>query len=79
VESRNQGGRALAAELERRKWTHTAAEQALACSRGLVSRLISGERRPGRALSIALEKKLGIEQRLWDEPLVTKRRTGTGG
>ena len=80
--TKNRGGERLERAIERRKWTHARAEQALGVSTGLVSRLISGERKPGRGLALRLRELFAIAMTSWDDATTAdgeRRRTGTEG
>ena len=43
-------------------------ENALEVTRGLVSRWLRGQRKPGRAFAMALDELYGISPAAWDEP-----------
>jgi transcriptional regulator with XRE-family HTH domain len=73
----NEGGRQLALAIERRGWSQSQTETAVGVSTGLISRLISGARKPGRAIASKLKDEFGIDEKLWDEPVAA--RNGTEG
>lgn len=75
----NEGGRQLAAVLEKRGMTLAQAEAKLELAEGsgLVTRLIRGDRKPGRMLAWKLKQLFGISFEAWEQPVTG--RTGTDG
>jgi len=59
------GAQQLAAALERAEWSQQQLEQRLGVTRGLVSRWLSGERRPGLEHALELERLLKIPAKTW--------------
>lgn len=68
----NKGAVKLEAELDRRGITKMRGEEIASASSGAFTRLISGERGPGRALASRLEREFGVDPSLWDEPVSVK-------
>lgn len=62
----SEGARRLWAALIKRKWNQQEATAELELSAGVLSRLLYGDRKPGRTTSETLRKKLGIDPPLWD-------------
>ena len=79
----NEGGRQLVIAIERANMTRMAAEDRCEAARGLFTRLISGERKPGRALGERIRKEFGVGPDLWDVPARVaydpRAKTGTEG
>lgn len=64
----NQGALALDKKLRRLGVTRQSAEVRLEAARGTLSRLLSGERSPGRDLSLRIFTLFGVRPSLWSEP-----------
>lgn len=56
-------------ELQRRNWSHADLARELAEDAGKISKLLYGDRRPGRRLSLKLMERFDISPALWDQPL----------
>lgn len=61
-------------ELERRGWSDADFAEELAEHSGKISRLLYGDRRPGRALAAKILARLGTPIEAWDRPCPVKRR-----
>ena len=64
----NEGARRLRAALDASGETQQAAERRLGAAVGVVSRLLSGERLPGRVLAASLLEAYAIPLGAWDQP-----------
>lgn len=66
----NRGGAALGREIERRGLTHEEVEGQLdlALRSGQVTRLIRGDRKPGRELAYRIEVAFGVPMSWWEIP-----------
>ena len=73
MQSMNRGAEAFARAIEGR--THEEVEALLGLARrsGQVTRLASGERKPGRALSYRIQEHLKVPMHLWELPISAKR------
>lgn len=56
-------------ELHQRGWSHARLASELGEDAGKISKLLYGDRRPGRRLASKLMERLSISLSLWDEPL----------
>lgn len=84
-----EGSKALRRKMRERKLNQAQVRKLVGCQAGMVTRWLSGERKPGPENMFALERALGIKAELWlvelvggadedeDEPAIA--RTGTGG
>jgi hypothetical protein len=64
----------LWAEMERRGWSDADLAREVDIDNGNASRIVYGDRRPGRVLSSKLFARLGIGLDLWDQPCPVKKR-----
>lgn len=64
----NQGAQDLGEVLDERGWSQSHAERELKMTRGHMSRILSGERLPGRALAVRIHRLCGVSPGAWDAP-----------
>lgn len=76
---RNDGARLLAAELDRREVSQGQAERDLDVSAGVVSRLLSGDRLPGRTLGLRIRDTYGVPLEAWDVAAEGVEAAAVGG
>jgi plasmid maintenance system antidote protein VapI len=56
-------------ELDKREWTHAKLAAELEEDPGKISKLLYGDRRPGRKLAAKLLERFSIALALWEEPV----------
>lgn len=61
-------------EMERRGWSDSDLAREVGSDDGNISRIVYGDRKPGRVLSSKLFARLGIGFDLWEQPCSVKRR-----